>query len=476
MKLKNGKFKISYPEHSTAPVSLEKDALVLGRLKSCDVVLNHKSVSRVHAGINRVETEYLLINLSTSNPLTLNGKLLSSEEADVLADGDIVQIGPFTLTIKREGAELELTVLHQFTGSLVNTSRRLPSLEEIMTDRSKQEVADVLKVFWEKRTRDKEDWGTRLRPAAKPLPGKALINWKPTGDLRRPWRLGLFIWAFLVVGVLAVVGFYRYPQAYVSQPLSDPHVRNIDSKAVANRSNENSCMTCHATDEPMENACISCHNAEQFHPSNTRAHEQAGITCTVCHLEHQGSDFEPREAAIRGCAECHNDNNDKLFNEKAVRTAHGGSFGRPVADGQWVWPGPFREISETMPTVNAANSKDETEQMRRSRQFHAIHLYRLKPADGMTTDAANRVSCSSCHNSFDPVDRETPYQTCAKCHNGLTEPTTGRILLGADQANCLSCHVQHPFSQNRWSDFLTDEAGAVRKQVINKQVEHFKEK
>ena len=110
MKLQNGKFTIAYIADSAAPVTLEKDALVVGRLQSCDVVLNHRAVSRIHAGINRVETEYFLINLSTSNSLTLNGKLLSAEEADVLADGDIIQIGPFTITVARHSNELELTV------------------------------------------------------------------------------------------------------------------------------------------------------------------------------------------------------------------------------------------------------------------------------------------------------------------------------------------------------------------------------
>lgn len=475
MKLQTGTFTISYPERSTAPVSVEKDALVIGRIQSNDIVLNHSSVSRVHAGINRVESEYLLINLSTANSLTLNGKLLAAEEVDVLADGDTIQIGPFTITLARHDNELELSVLHQFTGDLKNTSRKLPSLSELIPDRGNKEVADVLKVFWEKRTRDKEDWGTRLRPAEKPLPGKALINWKPTRDLQRPWRFGLFIWAFLVVGVLAVVAFYKYPQTYVSKPLSNPHIKSIDNKFIANRGNENSCTTCHSSTEPMENACITCHQAEQFHPSNTNAHQSAGVTCTICHLEHQGENFPMRAAAIQGCAECHSDSNKQTYNGKSVQTAHNGTFGLPVKDGKWIWNGLYSEISESMPTVNASGTKDETEQMRLSRQFHSIHLYRLKPAEGMKTDADNRVSCSTCHKSFDPIDRKTPYETCATCHNGLTA-TNNLVVIKPDQANCVSCHVQHAYSQNRWRDYLTEEAHNVRQKVIEKQIQRLREK
>ncbi len=476
MKLQTGKFTIAYVDNSAAPVTVEKDALVIGRLQSCDVVLNHRAVSRIHAGINRIESEYFLINLSTGNSLTLNGKLLQAQEADILADGDIIQIGPFTIKVVRHAGELELTVFHQFTGDLKNSTRKLPPLGQIIPDRSSQEIAGVLKVFWEKRTREKEDWGTRLRPKEKPQPGKALINWKPTGDLQRPWRFGLFVWAFLIFSVLAVFAFYKFPQTYVSQPLSNPHIRTTNASLVANRANENSCTTCHTANEPMENACIKCHQAEQFHSTNTLAHEQAGITCTVCHLEHQGENFQPRIAAIQGCAECHNDNNKQLYNGKAVRTAHNGTFGFPAKDGEWIWNGLYTELAETMPTVTASRVRDETKQMRLSRQFHAIHLYRLKPADGMKTDTSNRVSCSSCHNGFDPVDRETPYQTCAGCHNGLMDKKTKQVLIKADQANCVSCHVQHPFGQNRWNDFLTDEARAIRRKVIEVQISRLKEK
>lgn len=476
MKLIDGKFTVSYADNAAAPVTLEKDALVIGRLQSCDVILNHSSVSRIHAGINLIDSEYYLINLSTSNSLTLNGHLLSAEESDVLADGDIIQIGPFTMNVDRNDNELKLAVVHQFAGKVGDSTGRLPALSQIVPTRNKQESAGVLKVFWEKRTREKEDWGTRLRPTAKPQPGKALINWKPTNDLRRPWQIGLFIWAFLIFGVLAVVAFYRFPQTYVSKPLSNPHIKKIDSNMIANRGNENSCLTCHSLTEPMENACIKCHQAEQFHASNTNAHQNAGVTCTVCHGEHQGESFEPGSDAVRGCAECHSDNNKTLYNGITVKTAHGGVFGRPTNGGKWVWKGLYTEIAEAIKTTNASPDKGETEQMRLSRQFHAVHISRLNPAPGMKTDASNRVSCSTCHTSFEPVDLASPYETCAACHNGWRDGKSEKVLISDDQSNCVSCHVQHPFSVNRWSEFLTEDARSAREKVIADQIKRVKEK
>ena len=69
----------------------------------------------------------------------------------------------------------------------------------------------MLRVFWEKRSREKEDWGTRLRPTEKPKPGKAMFNWRPTRDLRRPWRAALFVWAMLIVGAIGVFAYFKRP-------------------------------------------------------------------------------------------------------------------------------------------------------------------------------------------------------------------------------------------------------------------------
>lgn len=470
MDLKKGKFAVLYADTSTVPRVLEKEALVLGRLKSCDVVLDHPSVSRIHAGINHVDAEYFLINLTASNVLTLNGKFLASYKVDVLADGDIIQIGPFSINVVRRKNELGLKVFRQATGDVRSQGTPVQPQYESPTDPGRTNVADVLKVFWEKRTRSKEEWGTRLRPAGKPQPGKAVINWKPTRDLQSSWRAGLFGWAIVGIFALAVAAFFLYPQAFASKPLSNPHIKKIDEKLIAGQANENSCMTCHALSEPLENACIKCHQAEQFHASNTRAHEAAGVTCTVCHLEHQGEDFSPRVAAIQGCAQCHNDSNQRLYNGPTVRTAHGGSFGYPVEKGVWKWKGLYAETAETIPAISAASVSDESEQARLSRQFHAIHLARLNAPSALPGDSAGRVSCSTCHKTFDPIDRETPRQTCGVCHNGLADSRTKSVVIEVDRANCVSCHVQHPYGQNRWSEFLTDEAAATRRGVIDAQI------
>jgi pSer/pThr/pTyr-binding forkhead associated (FHA) protein len=462
---KNGRFLISFGGLADDPIALEKSGLVIGRLASCDIVLNQGSVSRIHAGVNYVNQKYYLINLSTSNVLTLNGRRLAPQNSDVLANGDIIQIGPYIVDVELEDEQLGLKVRRQLKGEY-----RLTPLKPVDgPEGDDKSAADVLKVFWEKRTRDKEEVGTRLRPVGKPEPGKAVIKWKPTGDLRRPWRTGLFIWAFLIFGGIAVLGFWKYPESFASKPLSNPHTKRIDASLIANRGSENSCTTCHTLNQPVETACITCHQAEGFHVSNTKTHEDAGVTCIACHTEHRGEDFPLRAAALQTCAECHNDNNKRAYNGKLVRTAHGGTFGYPAENGKWVWNGLYTEIAETIPALNAARVKDENDQAVLSRQFHTAHVGRLEAPAGMKADGRGRVSCSTCHKSFDPVDRITPRETCASCHNNREENT-------AESVNCVSCHVQHPFTNDRWDAFLAPDARDARKTVVDAQLKRLNEK
>jgi len=223
--------------------------------------------------------------------------------------------------------------------------------------------------------------------------------------------------------------------------------------------------------EPLENSCVKCHQATEFHASNTKAHEQAGVTCTVCHKEHQGADFQMKATAIQSCAECHNDTNKNTYNGKMVHTAHAGSYGYPIENGQWKWKGVYREVADGIPEIKSSATGDRTEQTKLSRFFHTIHVGRLKKPEGLEGDKFGLVSCSTCHKEIGKnVDRVTPRQTCAACHT-TTAGAEGRdTRFGATSANCISCHVQHPYSVGRWSEFMTVDALGRRKTAVVDQI------
>src|ERR1044072_3810786 len=90
------------------PVTIISDGLLIGRLPTCEVLLNHPSVSRVQAGIKQVEDGYYLFSLRPKNPVLLNGKPV--EENEALASGDVIEIGVFQLEIEIVDEGLSLRV------------------------------------------------------------------------------------------------------------------------------------------------------------------------------------------------------------------------------------------------------------------------------------------------------------------------------------------------------------------------------
>jgi len=470
MSQEDGKFTITYADLQIATSEVKRESIFIGRLDTCEIVLDHQAVSRIHAGITFRGDRYFLNNLSSSNVLTLNGRLLGPKKTDALADGDTIQIGPFTIGVARMRDEILLIVESQFgTLSAETVAKPAPAPAAAGAD-------GVLAVFWEKRTREKEDWGTRLRPTEKPVPGKSMFNWRPTRDLKGTWRGGLFVWAFLLIGAVGTFAYFRYPTTYAPRSLANPHIAVIDGSTIAAASNSNSCTTCHTPNEPMENSCIRCHQAQEFHVSNTKAHQDAGITCTVCHKEHQGADFDMNATAIQSCAQCHNDNNLTTYNGKGVRTAHAGSYGYPIENGVWKWKGVYKEVADAIPEINSSATGDRDEQSKLSRFFHTIHVGRLKAPEGIKGDKFGLVSCSSCHETFEPknIDRETPRQTCAICHTNAPDAANRDARFATSQSNCISCHVQHAYSGGRWSEFMTEDALKRRVESVKRNIETLK--
>ncbi|MCS7080789.1 MAG: NAD(P)-binding domain-containing protein [Chloracidobacterium sp.] len=73
---------------------LELEGLVIGSQAGCDLLLNHPTVSRIHAGIREVDGRWWLTNLSSTNGTQVNGALVETVE---LQPGDVIRIGVFVL-------------------------------------------------------------------------------------------------------------------------------------------------------------------------------------------------------------------------------------------------------------------------------------------------------------------------------------------------------------------------------------------
>ena len=60
-------------------IVLESEGLTIGRLTGNDLVLNHRAVSRTHAGIKDIDGEFRLFNLSQANGTLINGQLVERQ-------------------------------------------------------------------------------------------------------------------------------------------------------------------------------------------------------------------------------------------------------------------------------------------------------------------------------------------------------------------------------------------------------------
>src|SRR5215208_5609344 len=162
METQASRFVIEREDLNVDPVTFVTDGLKIGRLPSCELVLNHPSVSRLHAGVTLAGGRYYLYNFSSSSGTTLNGRVVATESGEVLADGDVVQIGPFFLSIERAGDALSISVTLEVATNVSNSMSRNetptgPSPFRKQGARPSQEMtqlAQALNVFWEKRKRE----------------------------------------------------------------------------------------------------------------------------------------------------------------------------------------------------------------------------------------------------------------------------------------------------------------------------------
>jgi pSer/pThr/pTyr-binding forkhead associated (FHA) protein len=438
------------------PVTIINEGVLIGRLPECEVLLNHPSVSRVQAGIRQVDGSYYLFPLRPRNPVLLNGKPVESNEA--LASGDVIEIGAFHLDIEINELGLVLTVeLEIGTGpSEIDVSDAGLSTSKLVMPEGakakKQRAAPIvstkaLDIFWDKRMRDvaKMVRPSPLFPHARRREGKKQSNWTATTDLVSRWPVAYFVWGFLGVALIAVAGAYWYTQAYAPAPLSGAHESRVLTMTppIAVSPNAGSCTTCHSWRGSLEQRCASCHKTDAFVSTVIKPHEVAGIGCVDCHAEHRGADFSAKQGSLASCTACHVDGNQNVYDGKRVGTPHGGTFGYPVVNGQWSAKS-INDDEWALRKLAVVRLPSDSDQKWRSNQFHALHDQRVKVVAGIPGNDQGRLSCNSCHKSFDPIDRETPRTTCAACHS---KPT--------GQADCTSCHVQHILDTRRSSAQLT---------------------
>ena len=82
-------------------ISITREPVVIGRLSNSDVVLSDSNVSRRHAELKRDGSEWVIVDLGSTNGTLVNGKLAREHR---LSDGDRLTIGTSEMTFKLGGA------------------------------------------------------------------------------------------------------------------------------------------------------------------------------------------------------------------------------------------------------------------------------------------------------------------------------------------------------------------------------------
>jgi pSer/pThr/pTyr-binding forkhead associated (FHA) protein len=455
-------------------VIIESEGLTIGRLTGNDLVLNHPTVSRTQAGIKDVNGQFWVFNLSSANGTLLNGELIDKVP---LADGDVLQIGPFLLNLNFGGEDLLIEVEANINVTPLDTTLGIPAETTDETGKTvllklpatkPAEVApkmmtlrlsnltgllsggiggidnQALKVFWEKRKREagKLTSESPLQPRGRVRLGKAQFNWRPTFDLQRSWPKAVLIWGPILVIALSAIASLLYLKAFSPGPLSVAHARSSLSPeaGIALKANADSCTQCHTLSGSMTQNCAACHTAPKFSPQVSDVHEKVGLDCLACHTEHRGMAFRPAIVANEACVRCHQNGSGVIspITGKALTTPHGGTLGYPVANGEWTWAGlSEREWSrrELIGRAGDFSVKD---------QFHLVHLGGREQG---------RTYCSECHKAgFDGENLTTGVrESCVNCHSMNAQSQTRAAAIAGSRsgtAACVSCHSQHGDERN----------------------------
>lgn len=460
-------FLIVHEDRLADPKEVAVEGLRIGSDSDCELGLNHPKVSPVHAGLREVEGRFFITDLDPSNSTTLNGRLINYNEPEEIVDGDELHIGPFFLKLDRTTNGLHIRVSQQPGFNLADAQARKPAVLPVEEPPAAQQprpappdAAEALELFWGNRTRrQRSDEKTPLHPRQPARPGKAQFYWRPTSDLVRSWPISIFVWSLVALGLGLYALAHLYPSAFSPNDVARAHTRTTltPESGIASKPNAAACTLCHASGASVEQNCASCHVAAKFVATVTPPHAEQSIGCATCHPEHRGADFNSREAALRMCAECHNDRT--IYNNRQMKTPHPETgLGYPVVNGEWTWKGLDAEEWENKPDKLKEQLKrwtTKTERQKRIAQFHALHVYRVRSVGGLSGSAEGEISCSSCHTSYgDRIDIVTPRQKCPVCHNGKIDEQTNRILIPTDKPNCTSCHVQHVRDKRHWNKSL----------------------
>ena len=102
------RFTVAGPDLPTDAITVTSKGLKIGRLADNDLPLNHQKISRNHARIVWAGDHFTIEDLNSSNGTIINDGRIEPGKPSIIKPGDVIRLGPFTLTFEKldiEGAE-----------------------------------------------------------------------------------------------------------------------------------------------------------------------------------------------------------------------------------------------------------------------------------------------------------------------------------------------------------------------------------
>jgi phage tail-like protein len=90
---------------STQSYAVPIGSVTMGRQVGNDILLEHALVSRRHAQVDCTPESCQITDLGSSNGTRVNGEPLTPNSPVFLSDGDVIQVGPFELTVEQTAVE-----------------------------------------------------------------------------------------------------------------------------------------------------------------------------------------------------------------------------------------------------------------------------------------------------------------------------------------------------------------------------------
>jgi hypothetical protein len=79
-------------------IKCDKDTMIVGRSRTCDIVLPSAKVSRQHASVNRRGGQWMIEDMGSANGVWIDGQRIS--QAVAISEGDVYTVSDETLTFQ----------------------------------------------------------------------------------------------------------------------------------------------------------------------------------------------------------------------------------------------------------------------------------------------------------------------------------------------------------------------------------------